>query len=117
MIYSYIAAFLALSVFCLVYTKLLKPFLEEETATKISNHKYKMLGAVSLIIIVLLGMPVRLESTSMTGKTSFTNTQKSIVEKSEGAKDPLNQDFRKQAEVIKQNQQEIENEINNENPK
>jgi uncharacterized membrane protein len=116
MIYSYISAILSLLVFCLVYVKLIKPFIEKETADKITKHKYKILGSTILLIILILGSPVRLESTTSTGKTNFSAKKVAVVEKNKGVQDPLNQDFRTKGELIKQQQQETENEINEQNP-
>jgi len=117
MIYSYIAAFLSLGIFCLVYGKLIKPFLPKEVTDKVTAHKGKMLFVVILVIVLSLGSPFRLESTSMTGKTNFATAPTSIEAKREGTPDPINQDITKQGELIKQQRQEIEDEINNDEPK
>ena len=82
----------------------------EKVPKIIKKHIYLLQVVVLLFIISFMGLPVKFESTTFTGKRSF-QTEHVIVDKVDADPEPETADLEKQYKILKQNTKDIQNEI------
>jgi hypothetical protein len=111
MIYLYLYAVIFWLIVFTIYQKTKSKF-SKNVNDYVSNNKGFIALGIVVATMLTIGSPVKLESTSTTGKTSFTQQQQVLTERVEGTPDPLSQDFRKLGEKFKQEAKEKQDEIN-----
>jgi hypothetical protein len=76
----------------------------------IKKHIYLLQVVMLLSVISFMGLPVKFESTTFSGKRSF-QTEHVIVDKVDADAEPDAENLEKQYEILKQNTKDIQNEI------
>lgn len=111
MIYLYLYALIFWVVIYIAYQKN-KTKLPHKLTSSLRRNKVITFFTCLFITYLLIGSPVRIESTSLSGKQSFTPVNEPLTDRTEATDKPENEDFRKKGLLIEQNKKEKENAIN-----